>query len=578
MNEHATAERPAAPRPDWEFILDFMLGLRASRPLVLLTIVLSAFVVYLIGYAGGGIDDVYAHFMYVPIILGGLAFGIYGGVLTALAGGLLLGPFMPTDVALGESQQTVDWVVRTAFFMFIGLLNGAVVGTLDRRMRLSEWRARHNPDTGLPNRAMMLETLGQMNGSVHNSELFIVAATNLNDINAAFGIEAGDAIVRQLAERLVALAPGPASIFQHHPEQLSLIVSGAESRRPEAAIERIEKSLREPFAYDDVLLHVEPRIGYVPREGLAGSPLAQLRRAELAINHARQNDLDHHVYAPDLDGAARENMRTLGSLKQGIERNELCLHYQPKVSLKDRRLIGVEALVRWNSPDRGMMPPAMFIPQAEQSSLIHPLTEWVLETALSDLAGWIGRGLDLTLAINISTRNLMHPTFHHAVSRALERHQINPDRLELEVTETAVMRDPLRAAQLLARLSETRIVISIDDFGIGHSSLAYLSRLPASNIKIDREFIRRLRPLSGDAHIVDAAIHLAHSLEMKVIGEGVENEESLQWLDERGCDIAQGFHIGRPMSAPKLLEWIHAHANGNGNANGQGCQAADLRN
>lgn len=556
MKDSAENAPSGRPRSRGELIEEFVLRLRSSPAAVLLVIVLAVVVVYLFVYATGGIKYVYSHSMYLPILLGGFAFGVPGGVLTGLAGGLILGPFMPIDVVSGESQDTVNWLFRMGFFVVIGLVNGAAFRLIDKRLRQSEWMARHNPDTGLANRAMMLEKLSGLNGTASRTELFIVAASNLDEINAAFGTEAGDTILREMAERLKGIMGEPLSIFHHHPEQLSFIVQGSDVRRPHHQIERIEKSLRDPFAYDGVLLHVEPRIGYVPPEMLDGSPVAQLRRAELAINHARENDLEYHVYSPHLDGSARQNMEILGLLKQGIERNELCLHYQPKVRMKDRRLMGVEALVRWNRPGKGMIPPGMFIPQAEHSNLIHPLTEWVLDTALADFAGWIAQGIDVTLAINISTRNLTHPAFQGAVTQALKRHRVNANRLELEVTESAVMRDPVRAAQLLERLSDSQIVISIDDFGVGHSSLAYLSRLPASSIKIDQAFIRRLRPFSGDAHIVDAAIHLAHALNMKVVGEGVETEQSYQWLGEKGCDVAQGFHIGRPMPAPELLAWI----------------------
>lgn len=559
MNE-IRDERPREPDRSWtDQLIHLTWKFRSSKAVALVLIVLAVVAVYLLVYATGGIKYVYSHSMYIPILLAGFVFGVPGGLIAGLGGGLVLGPFMPIDVALGEPQEMTHWVFRTAFFVLIGFLNAAAVRTIERRLKHSEWMARHNTDTGLPNRTKMLEALSEMNGGSSDAALFIVSASNLNEINAAFGVEAGDSIMRQMAERLQKTVPPPVSIFQHHPEQLGLIVRNVKHKRLKAEIAKIEDEMKNPFACSDVLLHVEPHIGYVPSDMLDGSPVVQLRRAELAINHARENDLDHHVYAPQLDGSARENMKILGLLKRGIEDNQLCLHYQPKVRISDRRLTGVEALVRWNSPGKGLIAPGLFIPQAEQSSLIHPLTEWVLNNALSDLAGWIDQGVDVTLAINISTRNLAHPAFQSAVIQALERHNVAAEHLELEVTETAVMRDPGRAASLLERLSDSRIVISIDDFGVGHSSLAYLSRLPASSLKIDQAFIRKLRPFSGEAHIVDAAIHLAHALNMQVVGEGVETEESYRLLGEKGCDIAQGFHIGRPMPAGELMGWIHRY-------------------
>jgi EAL domain-containing protein (putative c-di-GMP-specific phosphodiesterase class I) len=248
----------------------------------------------------------------------------------------------------------------------------------------------------------------------------------------------------------------------------------------------------------------------------------------------------------------------VGLLRKGIERGELSLVYQPKVSLDAGQFMGVEALARWNEPELGPVSPAEFVPLAEQTNLIRPLTLWVLEEAIRQIAAWKSAGLDVSVSVNLSARNLVDESLPERVEELLARWTVSPASLSFEVTESAMLADPDRAARVLERIRALGITLSIDDFGTGFSSLTYVRTMPASELKIDRSFVQNIESNEGDAAIVRAVIALAHSLGLKVVCEGVETAGALLRLRELGCDLAQGFHVSRPLTAPALVAFVRA--------------------
>jgi diguanylate cyclase len=239
----------------------------------------------------------------------------------------------------------------------------------------------------------------------------------------------------------------------------------------------------------------------------------------------------------------------LGALKGAIERDELVLHFQPKFELRTRRLLGVEALVRWQHPERGLLPPVEFVPMAEHTALIRPLTLWVLDRAMRQCKLWRDAGHDVTIAVNLSVANLLDSSLPGDVAALLGELKLPPSALELEITESVVMTDPVRARQVLDLLRSMGIRLAIDDFGTGHASLAYLQRLPVSELKIDRAFVGAMTDSPGDEAIVRSTIEMAHNLGLEVVAEGVEDEAVTERLRVLGCDTAQGFHLGRPVPA-----------------------------
>jgi EAL domain-containing protein (putative c-di-GMP-specific phosphodiesterase class I) len=285
-----------------------------------------------------------------------------------------------------------------------------------------------------------------------------------------------------------------------------------------------------------------------------------LQRADVAMYVAKQTHTGATVYAPELDVNSPRRLALLADLRRAIEERALLLHYQPKVELASGEVRGVEALVRWNHPRLGLIPPVEFIPLAESTALIHPLTTFVLETALRQQREWYERGYDLSIAVNLSARSLLDVSFPEQVSALLAKHGVAPSRLMLEITESILMTDPARALRVLHGLDALGVRISIDDFGTGYSSLARLKDLPVHELKIDRAFVTSMQTVHSDAVIVRSTIDLARNLGLAVVAEGVEDRSVLDELGDLGCDAAQGYYLSRPVPAPDLVSWLDAHA------------------
>jgi EAL domain-containing protein (putative c-di-GMP-specific phosphodiesterase class I) len=271
---------------------------------------------------------------------------------------------------------------------------------------------------------------------------------------------------------------------------------------------------------------------------------------------AKSRSVSYQMYSAKDDRLARSRLSLLGELRRAIDNGELVLHYQPKVALKSSEVVGVEALLRWQHPQRGLIPPDEFIPFAEHTGLIRPLTLYVIEAALRQTHEWRGQGLNLSVAVNLSARNVVDPDLPHDVSELLERWGADAHDLELEITESALTGEPLRAMEVLTALSQMDVALSLDDFGTGYSSLASISRLPVNEIKIDRSFVMNMASVESDAVIVRSTIDLGHNLGLRVVAEGVETAEVWQQLADLECDVAQGFYMGRPMPAEDIPPWI----------------------
>jgi EAL domain-containing protein (putative c-di-GMP-specific phosphodiesterase class I) len=263
------------------------------------------------------------------------------------------------------------------------------------------------------------------------------------------------------------------------------------------------------------------------------------------------------LYDARTDSRSSEQLGLIGELHQAIAEGELELHYQPKVATDSGRVVGAEALVRWQHPERGLLMPADFIPQAEDDEIIVPLTDAVLDLALRQHRAWRDGGLLLPVAVNIAAGGLYDTAFPDRVAAALARHGVAADMLTLEITETSIISDPAEVQAILVRLRDLGARLSIDDFGTGYSSMAYLQSMPLTELKIDRRFVRSIHEQTGDEAIVQAILELARALELTVVAEGVENAEALAVLESMGCPFAQGYHMSRPLPPADLVAWMH---------------------
>jgi EAL domain-containing protein (putative c-di-GMP-specific phosphodiesterase class I) len=281
-----------------------------------------------------------------------------------------------------------------------------------------------------------------------------------------------------------------------------------------------------------------------------------MRRAEIAMYVAKTSRSGFELYSAEQHHYTKDRLTLFADFRRALEAGDLSVHYQPKVAVPGGEVVGVEALARWNHPDRGSVPPDVFVPLAEHTGFVRRLTAFVLESALTRCRLWTDAGLDIPVAVNLSVRDLLDPGLPAQVAELLDRHGLEARSLQLEITESSIMDQPARALDVLNALASLGVELAIDDFGTGYSSLAYLQRLPVRQLKIDRSFVTHLSENESDAAIVRSTIELGHSLALTVVAEGVEDATSMDLLAAAGCDLVQGYHVARPMEGGEIESWL----------------------
>lgn len=323
---------------------------------------------------------------------------------------------------------------------------------------------------------------------------------------------------------------------------------------------RILAALRPPIELTGMTVEISGSIGISLHPQHGDTPSQLMRCADVAMYLAKSRGTGFTLYDPELDQHSPRRLAIMTGLGQAIEQDQLLLYFQPKLSLGTDKVTGFEALVRWRHPDHGMIPPDQFIPLAEMSDLIGPLTLWVVDKALAQARQWQAAGFDAGVAVNFSARNFLDDSLPGKLAMLLDKHGVPHERFEVEITESAMMADPTRSLAIMHRIHEMGLRLSIDDFGTGHSSLAYLQRLPIHSLKIDLSFVRDMRVNKENEVIVHSTTQLAHNLGLNVIAEDVEDEATLAHLRALGCNEAQGYFIGRPMEAEQATAWLAARA------------------
>ncbi|MDZ7661815.1 EAL domain-containing protein [Thiohalophilus sp.] len=522
------------------------------------TIIFMIAVVYMFVIVTGGTKNVFSHTMYLPIALAAFAFGAKGGVLTALVGGLLLGPFMPIDTLTSEQQDTISWLYRISYFVLIGFLMGATRDIAGIYLNRIKWNASHDSMTGLPNTFALERVIKELldsNGDESKTYYLLIARLgNQAQIEASFGVQCVNGIIVQLADTIRNQLPDPAEVYRVGTEGLGFVRPAEDEYAVKNLGKKLGHTFTKPVEFDKIKIHADVYQGIVALDGKARDPQLYILRANHATREASNNRQRNGILTGiDDEIKIKENLKVLGELSDALECGQVFMHYQPKVVTSTGVIDGVEALMRWQHPVRGNIPPGNFIPYAENSTLIDQITYFALNQSLAQLAEWDKNGLkNIHVAVNISIRNLLNPDFFKTVMQLLETHGVNAERLELEVTESSVVEDMETAILELAKLSKANIIISIDDFGTGYSSLQYLGKMPVSIIKIDQSFITSLLNKPGSQKIVSAAIGLAHNLGLKVVAEGVENRDTYDFLLDAGCDLIQGYYVSRPLQASEL--------------------------
>jgi diguanylate cyclase (GGDEF)-like protein len=477
-------------------------------------------------------------------------------------------PWLPVERNIRHQTMLMGAALLGGLFVF-WLALYRLVTRASRRLREQADHnhnlANHDPLTGLPNRELLrrrtLASIKRANRTGRRVALLLLDLDRFKEINDTLGHHHGDLLLQEIGPRLSrVMREGDCIARLGGDEFVVLLPDVADAVHAQTLGRRIRAELAAPFVLEGVSLDVEASVGIAvtPEHGTDFSTL--LQHADVAMYVAKKAHLGLSVYDRVLDDHSPLRLALISELRAALaDPGQFILHYQPKLDMKSGKLTGFEALVRWQHPERGLLVPDEFIPDAERTGMIRTLTDLVLSEAVRQVNVWKQAGVNTPVAVNLSTRCLLDPQFPDDVGALLSAHGIAGCELVLEITESAIMADPERAHEILTRLVALGIGISIDDFGTGYSSMAHLKRLPIDQIKIDKSFVIDLVDNANDAAIVRSMVDLARGLGLGVVAEGVETEETWKHLLSIGCTSAQGFYLSRPMAAEDVLPWVAAH-------------------
>ncbi len=459
-----------------------------------------------------------------------------------------LGPFTTDDLRLFESL---------ANHAAVSLQKSRLVDQLRREADTQEQLSLHDALTGLPNRRLALRTLDVALEASPRSAVLVLDVEGFTDINEAFGSAIGDELLQEVGRRLSSLVPQPGHVARLGNDEFVVVLPGGpDVTGAVTAAEEVLEVVRPPFILSGVTVDVRACAGLAVAPGHGSEAELLLRRADTTMYAAKRAGEVLRTWDPTTVGDSARRLTLLRDLREAIDRRELDVHYQPKIDPRSGEVVGAEALARWTHPEHGVVGPDEFIPLAEQSGLVHPLTTLVLDTALAQCARWRAEVPAFTVAVNLSARSLLDPKLARQVQAALLRADLPGAALTLELTETVVMTDVDHGLEVLNELAALGLRLSIDDFGTGQSSLAYLKHLPVHELKVDRSFVGGAADSAGDAAIVRAAVDLGHTHGLGVVAEGVEDMPTLELLASWGCDSVQGFVVSRALSATALTDWL----------------------
>jgi diguanylate cyclase (GGDEF)-like protein len=434
---------------------------------------------------------------------------------------------------------------------------------LTKQMERNEYQAAHDSLTELVNRSRFdaETTLALRDAETKHGHVAVLVMDldRFKDVNDVLGHSFGDVVLQEVAERLQRAA-GDALVARLGGDEFAVLLESVSGPGAALAVaEGLLDVLHEPFTLDSLPVELEASVGVAVSPAHGTNAASLLQRADIAMYSAKRAHTGAEMFAPENDGSGRGRLTMLGELRRAIENDELTLYYQPQLELRTGTIRSFEALLRWNHPVRGVIAPAEFLPLAEHTGLMHPLTRRVLELAARQSRVWREAGVTLPISVNLSAANLHDVELPRFVAALLDAEGLPPSAFNFEITESTIMHDSKRATDVVRELRRLGGRISIDDFGTGYSSFAYLQQLAVDEIKVDMSFVLGMVDNPDDATIVRTTIALGHSLRLEVVAEGVETGEALVMLREMGCDLAQGYWLSRPLPGTEALEWLHRH-------------------
>jgi diguanylate cyclase (GGDEF)-like protein len=422
--------------------------------------------------------------------------------------------------------------------------------------------AYHDRLTDLPNRGRLAQAIDEAIAAVATGGGSVVLCQldidRFKEVNDSLGHSWGDQLLVRLGERLRATVPREAVVARVGADEFAILTTAVDAGAAEAAATALREAVSKPYSLAGLTIDVGVAVGVALAPEHAGDADALMRRVDIALSNAKSTGRPVAVYHQTMDQESLRRLQLVTQLREALDTGQVVVRYQPKVALRSRELIGVEALVRWNHPEYGQVRPDDFVGLAEVTGLILPLTMYVLKTSLVQVRQWLDRDMRIGVAVNLSARTLVDASFPERVAELLQEYQVPADMLTFELTESSVMSDPERMKPVLHRLHALGVGLSIDDFGIGYSSMAQLRRLPVDEVKIDKEFVLSMGTDLGDLAIVRAIIELGHSLGLRVVAEGVEDELARDLLVGNDCDVIQGYLVSRALEPERLDAWITA--------------------
>jgi diguanylate cyclase (GGDEF)-like protein len=472
--------------------------------------------------------------------------------------------YRPIAATIARDDRMVAIVVGVGLALLWASLF-PVVARASRRLRRQSREnyalAHYDQLTGLPNRTLFREHIAAMlarqAARPGTLAVLMIDLDGFKQINNTLGNDIGDEVLRETGRRLQCVLGDDPLVARLGGDEYAVLcrrAAGAKGALRTAA--EIQGGLEAPVRVGDVALNVEASVGIAVLEDRAEDPDRLLQRTGVALARAQARRSRVEVYSRDRDSFDATRLLLLGEVRGALDRDEFELHYQPKIDLGSGRVTGVEALVRWRHPTRGLLMPMAFIPLVEQTALVGPVMLRLIDEALAQAVRWRRRSVDLDVAVNLSARNLLDRDLPSQIAALLARHALPAERLTLEVTESATLVDPERAVEVLGMLGESGCCVSIDDFGTGNASIGYLAALPASEVKIDRSFVADICASDRTDAIVRSIIDLARDLRLRVVAEGIETVAVMERLVALGCDVGQGLLISRPLPAAELTAWL----------------------
>ena len=527
---------------------------RRSADLALVAEAFDGHVVSSVGSVPGQDELLHA---FVPV---SVTSGSYAGVF------VLSRDYAPIAIAARNALVPVVVVFELVLIgLYVSLfpILRRVTNRLWQQMHALEHSALHDALTGLPNRTLFNR---QVEKAIVTAEregrgvaVMLLDLDRFKEINDTLGHASGDLLLQELGRRLQALLGADGDVARLGGDEFGVVSRLAVDRSSSRALaERVRRTIAEPFVLAGVSLEVQAGVGIALHPEHGGDVETLMRHADVAMYAAKKTDTAR-IYRPEENQYSSARLALAGQLRRAIDRDELQLVFQPELDLATGEVHTVEALVRWEHSEHGVLHPDDFIPLAESSGLIRPLSRWILNRALMQSREWYDDGLRIAVAVNVSGRDVVDLNLPDEIERLLATYGLEPSLLELELTESTLMTDAVRATTVIERLGRLGVRIAIDDFGSGYSSLSHLRRLAVDVLKIDRSFVLGMEYDENDEAIVRSTIDLAHNLGLAVVGEGVEGESSLRRLAEFGCDSVQGYHVSPPIPAARLTDWLHAH-------------------